>query len=414
MQVELKNLIAPAFYDVHNALKEDLYTHYRLKGGRGSTKSSCISIEVVLGVMADPKANALVLRKVEAECRGSVYEQIIWAIEALGVSAYWKCYTSPLKAVYIPTGQKIVFRGADDPKKVKSTKFSKGYCKYVWYEELDEFSPEDIRKINQTLLRGGPTFSVFYSYNPPASVQSWVNVEAMTPREDELVHHSTYLGVPREWLGETFHVEAEHLKKVNPELYEHDYLGKVTGTGGEVFKNIRSEKITDEQIKKFDHIKRGVDFGYAVDPLHYTELYYDRTRRRIFIYGEIRGMEMRNSDAVSRILKFIDGKGGDIIADSAEPRTIAEFRNLGLYRMRGARKGPDSVKHGIKFLKDLEAIIVDPDRCPATFKELCQYELEKDKEGNFKPNYPDKNNHSIDAIRYALEDEILDARIQFK
>jgi phage terminase large subunit len=414
MNIELDKLIAPAFYDVHHAIKEDRYTHYRLGGGRGSTKSSFIGIEIVLGIMRDPAANALVLRKIEAECARSVYEQIKWAIDVLGVGTYWRSYTSPLKIVYMPTGQKIVFRGADDPKKVKGTKFSKGYCKFIWYEELPEFTPEDVRTINQTLLRGGPRFTVLYSYNPPPSVQSWVNVEAMRERDDGLIHHSTYLDVPREWLGEAFFIEAEHLKRVNPELYDHDYLGKVTGTGGEVFRNVKAETITDEQINQFDRIKRGLDFGYASDPLAFVQLHYDKTRRRIYIYDEIYAVEMSNNSAVERIKAAVKVDNPEIIADSAEPRTINEFRGLGLHRMRGARKGPDSVNHGVKYLRDLEAIIIDPKRCPNAFKEFTQYELEKDKNGNFKASYPDKNNHLIDGVRYALNDEILDARIYFK
>lgn len=408
--VALDDLIAPSFYDVHHAVKEDRYTHYWLKGGRGSTKSSFISLEIVLGIMRDPAANAVALRKVKENLRESVYEQLLWAIETLGVQHLWHDSVSPMSLTYLPTGQKIIFRGADKPKKVKSSKLRHGYIKYVWYEELDEFQPEDIRIINQTFLRGGPTFTVFYSYNPPKSQRNWVNAEALEERPDRLVHHSTYLTVPPHWLGEQFFIEAEHLKATKPESYEHEYLGKVTGTGAEVFRNLTFRRITEEEIARFDRIRRGLDFGYAADPLHYTECHYDKTRRRLYIFAEIHKVQMSNRAAVEAIKKINKGNY-PITADSAEPRTINEFRQLGL-KITGAKKGPDSVEHGIKFLEDLEEIIIDPERCPNTKREFYGYELERDSNGNFKDGYPDRNNHSIDAVRYALEDDMKDRKLK--
>ena len=137
---DLTKLIAPSFYGVHHDIKAGRHTHYWLKGGRGSTKSSFISVEIILGMMQDTAANALVLRKVAVNLKDSVYEQLLWAIEALGVEHLWKAKLSPLQLSYLPTGQRILFRGADEPKKIKSTKFRKGYCKYIWYEEADEFA----------------------------------------------------------------------------------------------------------------------------------------------------------------------------------------------------------------------------------------------------------------------------------
>lgn len=198
-QVNLSNVIAPSFYDLHWDIHDGLYTHHWLKGGRGSTKSSFTAEEIVIGIMSDPTANAVGLRKVKDTLHDSVYEQIAWAIDALGVDEYWEAKVSPLSFTYKPTGQKIIFRGADKPKKIKSIKFAKGYCKYLWYEELDEFNGMDeIRMINQSLMRGGPKFTVFYTYNPPKSANSWVNTEVQLTRSDRLIHHSTYLTVPRE------------------------------------------------------------------------------------------------------------------------------------------------------------------------------------------------------------------------
>lgn len=404
-RIELDKLISPSFYSVHNAIKSNAYTHYWMKGGRGSTKSSFASIEIILGIMSDPEANAMALRKVGVYLKESVYEQLIWAIDMLGVENYWTIRQSPLELIYTPTGQRILFRGADKPKKIKSTKLRKGYFKYIWYEEVDEFNGmEEIRTINQSLMRGGEEFITLYTYNPPKSVNSWVNLEVKQPRADRLVHHSTYLDVPEEWLGEQFLVEAEHLKSVNETAYKHEYLGEVTGTGGEIFTNVITREITDDEIAAFDRIRRGIDWGYAVDPFHYGVGHYDATRRRLYIFYEIHKVGLSNRKAYELISK--ENKLNQLITcDSAEPKSIDEMRSYGL-RIAGARKGPDSVEYGVKFLQDLEQIIIDPERCPNTAREFLTYELERDAKGNFKASYPDKDNHSIDCFRYALEDDM--------
>lgn len=404
-EVSLKSIIAPSFYEIHRNIKSNCYTHYWLKGGRGSTKSSFAALEIVLGMMKDPRANAVALRKVKETLKDSVFEQLIWAIEKLKVTEYWDIKHNPMELTYIPTGQKILFRGADKPRKIKSIKVSKGYVKYIWYEEVDEFNGmEEIRIINQSLMRGGQQFVVFYTYNPPNSIRNWVNEEVLHERVDRIVHHSTYLTVPREWLGEQFLIEAEHLKKVNEKAYRHEYLGEVTGTGGEIFANVTARRISDDEIKTFDRIKRGLDFGYAVDPVHYSVSHYDKTRRRLYIFYEIHQIAMSNRK-LAELIKQENTSNKMVIADSAEPKSIAELKSYGI-NIRGAKKGPDSVEYGIKFLQDLEEIVIDPERCPNTLREFLNYELEKDSNGNFKSDYPDKNNHSIDSIRYALEDEM--------
>ena len=410
--VNLKELIAPSFYQIHHYLKQSAFVHYWLKGGRGSTKSSFISLELILGMMKDEKANAVVLRKVGQTLQGSVFEQLQWAVEVLGVGQYWVSKLSPLEMKYIADGRenKIVFRGADKPKKIKSTKFRKGYCKYVWYEEVDEFGGmEEIRTINQSLLRGGSDFVVFYSYNPPQSQSNWVNEEVLQQRNDRLVHHSTYLTVPQEWLGEQFLIEAEHLKAVKPTAYQHEYMGEVTGTGGEVFTNVTIREITDDEIAVFDHIARGIDWGYAADPFHYTVNHYDKTRRRLYIFYEIQMLKLSNRKA-AELVKAENKQNRIIICDSAEPKSIAEMYTYNL-KVLGAKKGADSVEYGIKWLQDLEEIVIDPKRCPNTAREFLEYELEKDANGNFKGHFPDKNNHSIDAVRYSREFDMKNVKV---
>ncbi|MCD7034317.1 PBSX family phage terminase large subunit [Metabacillus sp. GX 13764] len=406
MKIKLSNVIAPSFKKIHQDIKADGHTHYWFGGGRGSTKSSFVAIEIILGIMSDPDANAVSLRKVKDTLRESTYEQLSWAIDVLGAEQYWHKSISPLGLTYIPTGQKIIFRGADNPKKIKSIKFSKGYCKFIWYEEVDEFTGmEEIRMINQSLMRGGQKFTVFYSYNPPKSSNNWVNTEVKLTRSDRLAHHSNYLTVPREWLGEQFIVEAEHLKVTKPTSYEHEYLGHVTGTGGEVFDNVQIRPITDEEIKEFEVVKRGLDFGYAIDPLSYNVVAYNRKKKQLFIFHELYKVGLSNKAAYDHI--HDENRHNEmVLADSAEPKSIHELRQYGL-RVKGVKKGPDSVEYGIKFLQSMESIIIDDHRCPETAREFLTYELEKDANGNFKAKFADKNNHAIDAVRYAMNDEAM-------
>lgn len=402
---KLSNLIAPSFYSLHQEIKKENYTHFWLKGGRGSCKSSFISVEIILGMMQDKEANAVVLRKIAVNLKDSVYEQLEWAIQMLGVENLWICKASPLEMIYKLTGQRILFRGADNPKKMKSTKFRKGYAKFIWFEEVDEFlSIGEIRTINQSLMRGGKLFRVFYSYNPPKSQRNWVNEEVEVKKTNRIVHHSTYLTVNREWLGEPFFIEAEHLKKINEEAYRHEYLGEVTGTGGEVFRNVTIREITEEEIRGFDRISRGLDWGYATDPFHYTVNHFDKTRRKLYIFFEIQKVNLSNRKAAEWV-KAENKNNELIICDSAEPKSIAEFTFYGL-RVAGAKKGPDSVEYGMKWLQDLEEIIIDPIRCPNTAREFLNYEMDKDKNGNWAARFPDRDNHSIDAVRYSREAEM--------
>ena len=186
-------------------------------------------------------------------------------------------------------------------------------------------------------------------------------------------------------------------------------MGEVSGTEGVVFQNITLRKITQEEIQTFDCVARGLDWGYAIDPLHYTVNHYDKTRKRLYIYFEIQQRGLSNRKAYEMI-KQENNKNGVIVADSAEPKSIAEMQEYGL-RMIPAKKGPDSVSYGIKWLQSLEEIIIDPERCPKTAKEFIEYELEKENDGSWKAKFPDKQNHSIDAVRYAREQDMRIVRV---
>lgn len=402
--ISLKSLIAPSFYGAHNNIKRNAFVHNWFKGGRGSTKSSFISLEIILDIIRDPNANAVVLRKVGVTLEKSVYAQMQWAANTLGVDKYFKMYKSPLEFVYLPTGQRIFFLSADDPSKLKSTKAVKGYFKLVWYEELAEYDGmEEIRSINQTLMRGGEDYSYFYSYNPPKSINNWVNAEANVTRPDRLVHSSDYRTVPRHWLGEQFFREAEILKAVNETAYRHEYLGEATGTGGAVFDNVELREITDEEIAAFDKLYAGLDWGYSIDPTAAGRMNYYAPRKTLSIFSEYYAVNA-SYDNIATGIRPVVGKT-KVTADSAEPRSIDELKKRQI-TIWGAKKGPDSVEHGIKWLQGLHKIIIDPVRCPNTAREFTGYEYDRDKHGNFKAGYPDEDNHTIDMTRYAMESVI--------
>lgn len=286
--VNVAELIAPSFDNLFYDVQEHRYTHYWLAGGRGSTKSSFASLSILLGLLQNPLCHVVVLRKVANTLRNSVYNQVDWAINALGLSDAFAARVSPLSFEHRATGQKILFLGVDDRNKVKSLKLPFGYVGIVWIEELDQFTGmEEIRSLLQSLLRGGERYWVFYSYNPPKSRNNWVNEEALFDRVDRIVHRSTYLDVPKVWLGDQFIAEAERLREKNETLYRHEYLGEVTGTGGSVFDNVEGVELSDADVARFDRRYFGLDFGFAVDPLAFVAIHYDAKHEDLYIFDEI-------------------------------------------------------------------------------------------------------------------------------
>lgn len=400
----LSNIIAPSFYPVHWDIADGKHTYYDLYGGRGSTKSSFIGVELPLGIMQDPLANGIVFRKVASTIGTSVFEQVLWGIDALGVNDLWKATTSPYKLTYRPTGQVILFRGLDKAKKLKSIKVAHGYFKYLWFEELDEFAgEEEIRSVQQSVMRGGTKFVVFKSFNPPISRQNWANQYVLTPRRAALRHRSCYTEVPPEWLGEQFFDDAEALKETNLRAYTHEYLGIPVGTGGEVFDNLEIRAIPDSEKAVFDNIFMGIDWGWFPDPYHWSKMHYDSNRKVLYIYDEYRATKQSNAATWNALVMQKGVTGTDLItADSAEPKSVGDYRDYGAM-CRGAIKGPDSIRYGIKWLQSLKKIVIDPARCPETAREFQNYEYERTDDGDIISGYPDKDNHSIDSVRYAME-----------
>lgn len=397
------------FDEPFKLIRERAFDYFFFKGGRGSGKSTFISLAIVLGIVRHPNTNAIIYRKVGSTVYESVYTQILWSIDRLNLTNWFKFYKQPMKMVYLPTGQEIMFKGCDDPQKSKSIKPKKGYFGYCWFEEATDFQGlDEIENIVQSVARSGlGKTAIFLSYNPPQSVQSWINAEVLKPQQNRFIHHSTYLSISPELLGEQFIKIAEYKKQTNEKQYNHIYLGEVTGTGGEVFDNVETRAITDEEIEKFDYLYTGLDFGFAVDPVAIVKASYNSSKKELYIFDEF----YRVGATFDVIADQLQKMGNPYtIADSAEPRSIYELKKRDC-RIVGAKKGSGSVEHGLKCLQDLNKIVIDPARCPNTVREFCTYEYELDKYGNYKSIYPDKNNHSIDAVRYALEDIFRDNNI---
>lgn len=401
--IRLSEKIGSAFYNVAHDVFHHGHTHYDFSGGRGSLKSSTVSILVVLLIMQEQNKDihALVLRKVANTIRDSVFAQYIWAIGELGAAAYWESKVSPMELIYKPTGQKIMFRGADDPMKIKSIKVPFGYIGITHFEEKDQFAGRsEIRTILQSTMRGGDKYWNFESYNPPISRDNWANKDSLEEREDRLCHKSTYLEAPREWLGEQFILEAEHLRDTDERAYQHEYLGIPVGTGGNVFDKLELRDISDEEISRFDRIYQGVDFGWFPDPFAFIRLHYDRARETIYLIDEIYQNKLSNEESSKMIYDrgYTDAR---IVCDSAEPKSVADFRAMKLPAIE-AVKGAGSVEYGMKFLQR-RTIVIDRRRTPHAYDEFVGYEYERNKEGEIISGYPDANNHLIDAVRYALE-----------
>lgn len=406
--VRISELLAPGLHDFHRDVREHAVTHHWLKGGRGSTKSSGISLEIPLLVVRNPDVNVVVLRKVADTLRTSVYAQVLWGISMLGLDDKFHATTSPMEITYKPTGQRIIFRGVDKAEKIKSLNVPKGYPGVLWFEEIDQFAGmEEVRNIHQSLMRGGDRFWCFYSFNPPRSRDNWVNKHLTVERAGHRVYHSDYRDVPVEWLGEQFIAEAEQLREINETAYRHEYLGEVVGTGGNVFENVTLREITDEEIAAFDRVYNGVDWGYFPDPWGFWRTQYQAAQRRVLIFDEATGVKLSNEQTADIIKKRLSDERGNVrrervTCDSAEPKSVDNYRALGI-NARGAVKGPGSVEFGIKWLQTRNEIVIDPERCPLAAKEFMAYEHERNRDGEYVSGYPDEDNHSIDGVRYALE-----------
>jgi PBSX family phage terminase large subunit len=400
------SVVPDVFHRMIRDIRAKKHSEYILPGGRGSMKSSTISLVIPELIKNNSNMHALILRKVGNTIKDSVYAQMKWALDKLNLSEEFTCKVSPMEITYKATGQKIYFRGADDPLKIKSIKPEFGYIGIVWFEELDQFAgPEEIRNIQQSAIRGGNEAYKFKSFNPPRSKNNWANeytTQAKEKDESAMVQHSTYLdlGIEQEWLGDMFLKDAEHLKETNPDAYDNEYLGHANGNGGNVFEYIEERTITDEEISHFDRIYQGVDWGWMPDKYAFVRLYYDAARETIYFIDEMYENKKSNEWTAGEIKR----RGYDdyeITCDSAEPKSVTDYRDYGL-AARSAIKGPGSIEYSMKWWQRRK-LVFDPVRTPNARDEFKKYEYERDKDGNIISGYPDKDNHLIDASRYATE-----------
>nr|DAI80928.1 MAG TPA: terminase large subunit [Caudoviricetes sp.] len=416
MRIKSNTIFAKKYNKLFRMIMKHEYTEYTLTGGRGSCKSSFISLCIIILIVMFPQFNALIIRKNANTLRTSVYEQIIWAIEKLGLRGRFKIPKSETSALPIVYNRKngakqyIIFRGCDNPEKIKSIKIASGYFGIIWFEEKTEFTPAEIQNVKVSAMRGGSQFYVFESYNPPSAKRHWCNTDARTPKKDRTVFHTTYLDVPREWLGEAILNEIEYTKETNERAYKNIFLGEPTGTGLNIFENIELREITDEEIAAFDFFYRGIDWGYYPDPFAYSTSSYNAAKQTLYIFDELYLNKRGNYEAFQDLTKHMEAHGMSIAtdritADSAEPKSVADFRTWG-GNIRGAIKGIGSRDASFKWLQGLRRIVIDPKRCPRVADEFTLYEHEIDKRtGEIMSGYPDgQPDHGIDTIRYALEE----------
>ena len=394
-QVSLKNIVGASYTQFWN-----FKGRYRIvKGSRASKKSKTAAIWFIYNIMKYPEANALVIRKTFNTLRTSVFTDLKWAIHRLGVDEYWQCTNSPLEMTYKPTGQKIYFRGLDDPLKITSISVDVGVLCWCWIEEFYEISKEEDFNFIDESIRGivkPPLFKQITMTMNPWSEKHFAKRWFFDVIDDNILALTTnYLC--NEWLDEADRMMFEEMKKNRPKRYKVAGLGEWGVEEGLIFDNWRTEDLTDK-IPMFDNIYCGCDFGYAVDPNALIKVHYDRMRKTIYVFGEYYKAGMSDDELV-RVSKEIFGKHY-VVCDSAEPKTIDYLALHGIMAVP-AMKGADSINRGIRWLQGHE-IIVDK-KCTHFVDEISQYHWLEDKHGNTMAKPVDENNHLLDALRYATE-----------
>lgn len=375
-----------------------------VKGSRASKKSSTQSIKVIVEIMENPCINWLVVRKTERTLRDSCYAQLKWAIRRLGVDKYFKCSVSPLEITYLPTGQKILFRGLDDPLKVTSITVEVGSLCRLWIEEAYEITSEDAFNRLDESIRGqlpqGMYHQVVLTFNP-WSDRHWLKKRFFDEENPNVLAITTnYLC--NEFLSESDLVLFEEMKK-NPRRYKTAGLGEWGIVEGLVFENWEERAFDVNEVSKRTNVKSafGMDFGYVNDPSTLFCGFVDTVAREIYVFDEMYEKGMSNEDIINRVTDLGYSKER-IKADSAEPKSIAYLRKNGLRNIRAAKKGPDSIRAGIALIQDYK-IIIHP-RCVNFITEISSYTWDKDKFDNMVNKPIDDFNHLMDAMRYAMEE----------
>lgn len=375
-----------------------------VKGSRASKKSSTQALKAIIEIVENPTVNWLVVRKVERTLRDSCFAQLKWAIHRLQLDRYFKCSTSPLEITYVPTGQKILFRGLDDPLKVTSITVEVGSLCRLWVEEAYEITSEEAFDRLDESIRGqlpqGMYHQVVLTFNP-WSDRHWLKKRFFDePSENVLAMTTNYLC--NEFLSDSDLVLFEEMKK-NPRRYRTAGLGEWGIVEGLVFENWEERVFDVNEIAKRPNVKSafGMDFGYVNDPSTLFCGLVDTVAREIYVFDEMYERGMSNEDILSKVTEMGYAKER-IKADSAEPKSIAYLRKAGLRNIRAAKKGPDSIRAGISIIQDYK-IIIHP-QCVNFITEISNYTWDKDKFDNMVNKPIDDFNHLMDAMRYAMEE----------
>lgn len=370
------------------------------KGSRGSKKSKTTALWHIVKLMQYPLANALVIRKVGRTLKDSCYSDLRWAIHRLGVDAYWKATASPMELTYTPTGQKILFRGLDDPLKITSISVPVGFINFVWIEEAYEISKESDFDMLDESVRGelpdGYFKRITVTFNP-WNERHWLKSRFFDRESDDTLALTTTYQC-NEWLDESDLKLFEEMKKRNPRRYQVAGLGNWGVTDGLVYENWKEEVFTLSEMRNCETVG-GLDFGYTNDPTALFIGFLNTSEKKLYVWDELYEKGLSNKRIFERIQEMGYSKER-ITADSAEPKSIDELKGYGL-RVTPAKKGKDSILNGIQWIQDLE-IIIHP-RCVNFLTEIGSYTWKEDKFGR-KLNEPvDDANHLMDAMRYALE-----------
>lgn len=380
------------------------------KGSRASKKSKTTALNFITRLIQYPDANLLVVRKTFRTLKDSCFAELKWAIERLGVSNYFECKVSPLEITYRPTGQKIYFRGLDDPLKITSITVSTGVLCWLWIEEAYEIGSESDFDILQESIRGEVPKGLFkqitLTFNP-WNEHHWLKKRFFDcePNEDILAITTNY--TINEWLDDSDKKMFEDMKNNNPKRYQVAGLGNWGITDGLVYENFTIQDFSIVDILRQNNTETvfGLDFGYTNDP---TALFcgaIDINNKKIYVFDEMYKKSLTNFD-ISNHIKNMGYAKERITADSAEPKSIYELRELGINRVQPARKGKDSVMHGIQYIQGFEIIIHS--KCKNFITEINNYTWDKDKKTGKSLNKPiDEYNHLLDSMRYALESYVL-------
>lgn len=374
-----------------------------VKGGRGSKKSTTAALKIIYTMMKQPLTNALVIRRVFNTLRDSCFQQLKWAVERLQVSHLWKFTLSPLEAVYLPTGQRILFRGLDDPMSITSITVDKGYINLVWFEEFYQVEKEDdFNKIDMSIrgeMEAGYYKQIIMTFNP-WSEKHWIKRRFFdNPDSNTLALTTTYKC--NEWLGPDDIALFESMKVNNPRRYRIEGEGEWWVSQGLIYTNVSEREFDVLEVSKRPGTTSifGLDFGYTNDPTAFICGIVDEKAKELYIYDEHYEKAMTNSD-IAKMIKYKGYAKEQIIADSAEPKSIEEIKRAGIPRIKAAAKGKDSILNGIQLIQDYK-IIVHP-KCENTLLELSNY-IWDTKDGIMINKPIDDYNHLLDALRYGME-----------